>query len=89
MTFSEIRKNHVRINIEQPETARASSETVNSEYVTIQIPSGRATRAETWLTVYRSLYMRMLSQLVADFRGERLSVNFDAKFLMMRTFIEK
>jgi len=59
------------------------------ECSTMQIPSGRVTRAETWLTVYRSLYIRMLLQLVADFLGERLFVNFDAKFLIIHTLSNK
>ena len=37
-------------------TTKGVSETIQAEHWTIHIPSGRVTRAETWLTVYRSLY---------------------------------
>ena len=82
----EIFENSENIFLELQRTYRKHTtglEYQQGEYATVQIPSGRVTRAETWLTVYRSLYIMMLLQLVADFRGERLSVNFDAKFLMM------
>ena len=50
---------HAQIDIEQLVTARAASETIKDECWTIQIPSGRVTRAETWLTVYRSPYIKL------------------------------
>ena len=46
-------------------------------------PSVRVSRAETRLTVYRSAYIRMLCQLVASFRVERLIINFDKNMMML------
>jgi len=56
---------------------------------TIRIFSRHVTRAETWLTVYRSPYIRMLCQLVPDFRGENLFINSDATLLMMECYVNE
>ena len=47
-------------------------------------PSVRVSRAETRLTVYRSAYIRMLCQLVASCRVERLIVLFDKNMMLLR-----
>ena len=41
---------------------------------TFGAPALRVLRAETWLTVYRSLVVRELLQLVPKIRGQRQSV---------------
>ena len=45
------------IRIKQPMTTQESSQKLNSGYSPMQIPSGRVTRPETWLTVKRSPYI--------------------------------
>ena len=49
-------------------------------------PSVRVPRAETRLTVYRSLYIRMLCQLVGVLPVERASVKFDMFFQYLTIF---
>ena len=44
-------------------------------------PSVRVLRAESWLTVYRSLYIRMLCQLVGLGSAERANVKFTTKHM--------
>ena len=61
LEFLKVLKIRAQIYSEQLVTEQAASDNLDSEVTTIQTPSGRFARAETWLTVYRSPYIRMLS----------------------------
>ena len=62
------------IDKEESRTFECAVPTPWDRWESIQILSGRVTRVGTRLTVHCSQYIRMLSQLVADFPGERLSI---------------
>ena len=55
--ISESLRIRIGTHLELPAAPTHVSHIIEIDEKTIRIPSGRVTRAETWLTVYRSLYI--------------------------------